>query len=395
MNIAKIVSSEYIEYFRKLSLILDDTNLKIIDAIKKIGPRNMSRVARYIGEDPKKVSYRFNVIKTKTGLVIRALPSYSSMGLTNVLLFLPLSHARVEPIRKALISMRVPKKIYRIYGNVNGLMTQVIIPNEKISLLEDNIKKILLENEIDSMKMLFLTDFAASALDLSRLSLTYRIWDYMPSELKKDFFEGKRIKLEEKRARVHVDKVDLYILSKLAEDATIPLLQIAEEIKTSPANLKYHFDNHITKQGMIRDYYIYFPRYSPEFAGFFFFEFTFDKEEYMERFLYALSKSIYSHGYAKELGKMRIIALMEIFWGDLSEVLQVLSELCISGYMTDYKFSYIDLRNIYASNLTPDMFDEKIGWNIPDDLGLPITSLEESRREKVSITSRKKYRRNS
>ncbi|MGB9631633.1 MAG: hypothetical protein ACPL09_06635, partial [Candidatus Methanodesulfokora sp.] len=163
-----------------------------------------------------------------------------------------------------------------------------------------------------------------------------------------------------------------------------------KEIGTSPAKLKYHFDNHIIKQGIIRDYHVYLPRYSPDLAGLFFFEFTFDKEEYMERFLYALSRSVYSRAFAKELGKSRVIALMEIFWGDLPEVLQVFYELCISGYMIDYKFSYIDLRNIYVDNLTPDMFDEKIGWNIPDDLGLSIASSKEYRREKVSITSRKK-----
>ncbi|RSN74339.1 MAG: hypothetical protein DSO07_09435 [Thermoproteota archaeon] len=370
MNLAKIVSNEYIEYFRKISLVLDDTNLRIIDAIKKIGPRNMSRIARYVGEDPKKVSYRFNVIKNKTGLVIRALPSYSSMGLTNTVLFLPLSHVRVEPVKKALISMKIPKKIYRTYGNISGLMVQMIVPNQKIHSLSDIISSILLEEEKKSLKLLYLTDFIVPTLDFSRLSLTYKIWDYAPSELKKDFLKGERMKLEEKQTMVPVDKIDVYILSKLADDATIPFLQMTKETKISPARLKYHFDNHIIKRKMIRDYYIYFPRYSPEFAGFFSFEFTFDKEEYMERFLYALNRSIYSHGFAKELGKLRIVALMEIFWGDLSEVLQTLSELCVSGYLVDYKFSYIDLRNIYVSNLTPDMFDEKTGWNVPEDLGL-------------------------
>ncbi|MGC8910449.1 MAG: hypothetical protein ACP5O5_07725 [Fervidicoccaceae archaeon] len=372
MNLASIVSSEHIEYFKKISLILDETNLKIIDAIKKIGPRNLSRIARYLREDPKKISYRYNIIKNKTGLIVRALPSYSSMGLTNTLLFLPLDHKRVDPVKRSIESMSIPKKIYRIYGNMNGILAQLIIPSERFFFLEEVLRKILTDKEFELKRILNITDFIFPPLDLSRLSLTYRIWDYMPNELKNDFLEGNRIKLSEDLTRAYVDKIDIYILSKLVEDATIPLLKIAEEIGTSPAKLKYHFDNHLIKQGLIRDYYVYFPRYSPELSGWFFFEFTFDKEDYMERFLYALNKSIYVHAFAKELGKLRVIALLEMFWGDLSDVLQILSELCVSGYMTDYKFSYIDLKSISVTNISPEMFDEKVGWNIPRDFGISL-----------------------
>jgi len=275
MNMRKIVPDSYIEYFRNLSLILDETNLKIIDYLKRIGPRNMSEIARYIGEDPKKVSYRFNAMKTRVGLIIRALPSYSSMGLTNTVVFLPLDHKRVEAVKNSLIKAKVPKKIYRVYGNISGIIAQLIVPDEKIPYLKDSISSILLKKEVKFMKILYLTDFFFPMPDLSKLNLTYRIWDYMPSELKKDFMQGERMKLIEEKTKVYIDNIDIHILSKLVEDATIPLLKIAEEIGTSPANLKYHFDNHIIKQGIIRDYHVYLPRYSPDLAGLFFFEFTF------------------------------------------------------------------------------------------------------------------------
>jgi DNA-binding Lrp family transcriptional regulator len=387
MNMRKIVPDSYIEYFRNLSLILDETNLKIIDYLKRIGPRNMSEIARYIGEDPKKVNYRFNAMKTRVGLIIRALPSYSSMGLTNAMVFLPLDHKRVEAVKNSLITAKVPKKIYRVYGNISGIIAQLIVPDEKIPYLRSSISSILLKKEVKFMKILYLTDFFFPMPDLSKLNLTYRIWDYMPSELKKDFMRGERMKLMEEKTRVYIDNIDIHILSKLVEDATIPLLKIAEEIGTSPANLKYHFDNHIIKQGIIRDYHVYLPRYSPDLAGLFFFEFTFSKEEYIERFLYALSRSVYSRAFAKELGKPRVIALMEILWGDLQDVLQILYELCILGYIIDYKFSYIDLGNIYVDNLTPDMFDEKTGWKVPEDLGLSPESLSKDKRVVIA----KKY----
>ena len=380
MNMRKIVPDSYIEYFRNLSLMLDETNLKIIDYIKRMGPRNMSEIARCIGEDPKKVSYRFNTMRAKVGLIIRALPSYSSMGLTNTMIFLPLDHTRVEAVKNALITAKVPKKIYRVYGNTSGIIAQLIVPDERVPYLRDSVSSILLKKEVKSMRILHLTDFFFPAPDLSRLNLTYRIWDYMPSELKKDFMQEKRMKLAEEKIKVYMDKTDIYILSKLVEDATIPLLKIAEEIGTSPANLKYHFDNHIIKQGIIRDYHVYLPRYSPDLAGLFFFEFTFNKEEYMERFLYALSKSVYSRAFAKELGNPRIIALMEILWGDLQDVLQILYELCISGYMVDYKFSYVDLRNIHVDNLTPDIFDDKTGWRVPENLGISSKRLAKYKR---------------
>jgi DNA-binding Lrp family transcriptional regulator len=372
MNLARIVSSDHIEYFKKISLILDETNLKIIDAIKKIGPRNLSEVARYIGEDPKKVSYRFNLIRSKTGLIVRALLSYSSMGLTNTMVFITLDHKRVEPVKRLIESMVIPKKIYRVFGNMNGIVAQLIVPSKRIFFLEEVLRNMLTREEFEEMKILNLTDFIPTSPDLSRLSLTYRIWDYTSNELKRDFLEGKRISIDENLNEAYLDKIDIYILSKFAEDATIPLIRIAKELKTNPVKVKYHFDNHIMKQGLIRDYYIYFPRYSPELSGWFFFEFTFDREDYMERFLYALSRSVYVHGFAKELGKFRVIALLEMFWGDLSDVLQVLSELCVSGYMTDYKFSYIDLKSISVTNISPEMFDEKLGWNVPRDFGISL-----------------------
>jgi DNA-binding Lrp family transcriptional regulator len=372
MDLTRIVSDEHVEYFKRISLILDEINLKIIDGIKKMGPRNMSKIARYIGEDPKKVSYRFNLIKNKTGLVIRALPSYSSMGLINTMVLLPLDHRRVGPVKSIVESMKIPKKIYRVFGNMNGIMAQLIIPSKRIFSLEETLRGILTEEEFKITRILNLTDFIFTPPDLSRLSLTYRIWDYMPNELRKDFLEGKRMIINEDLREVYLDKTDIHILSRLVEDATIPLLKIAEELEMSPAKVKYHFDNHLMKQGLIRDYYVYFPRYSPELSGWFFFEFTFDREDYMERFLYALSKSIYVHAFAKELGKLRVIALLEMFWGDLSDVLQVLSELCVSGYMTDYKFSYIDLKSISVTNISPEMFDEKIGWNVPRDFGISL-----------------------
>lgn len=382
MNLARIISNEHIEYFRRVSLVLDETNLKIIDSVKRLGPRNMSKIARYIGEDPKKVSYRFNMIKTRANLIIRALPSYSSMGLTNTMVLLPLDHKRVDHVKRILETMRIPKKIYRVFGNMSGIIAQLIIPNKMIFLLGEIMRKFLTKEEFEAMRILYLTDFIFTTPDFSRLSLTYRIWDYAPSELSRDFLEGKRISIDESLREVYLDKVDIYILSRLAEDATIPLLKIAEELGTNAVKIKYHFDNHLIKQGIIRDYSIYFPRYSPELSGWFFFEFTFDREDYMERFLYALNKSIYVHAFAKELGKPRVIALLEMFWGDLSDVLQIFSELCVSGYMTDYKFSYIDLKSISVTNISPDMFDDRIGWNIPRDFGI---SLKESSKTAVTI----------
>ncbi len=364
------MSKEIFDYYKKLERLLDDLNLKILYQIYELGPSNLLTIARHLGENPKKVYYRFKILKEFCNIKIRILPSYSSIGLVNNILVIKIKADKIPLLEDILTSLKVPVKTYRVYSNGVYIIVQTLIPLNKkfpIESIIDIFKGDFLEYELERY-----TDFYIPRMNFQALKLAYTTCRFNVKEFIKLFESGKRfIPPLSPSSKVQLDRVDLELLSKLSKDATTPFSKIARDIGMSPAGVKYHFDRHILNRNMIRGYHIYFPKYPPDTSAIIFIKVKFSTKEVAERFLYALSRSLCTRSFAvSKEDPRKILTLLEFSGGDMQSFLRFVADIYMKGNIIKYNFYLVDLDHIYVRFLNPKLYDKKKGWLIPEDLGL-------------------------
>ncbi len=365
---------EVIEYYKKVEKLLDPLNVRLLSLIYKYGPGNLFTISRMLKENSKKIYYRFKILRENVKIVVRALPSITSIGLTNNFVGIKVDYRKISHLEDIFTGLKVPAKTYRVYGNIYNMFVQMLVPSEKRDVLDEVVEAVLQRE--DSSSTYVVERYCESytpQIDFSKLSLKFNPWKFDIHKIKDLMNEG-RLKLVEKQDNKGLDKIDLKLLAELSRDAALSMSKIAAKIGISPAGLKYHFDKHVIKKRLIRSYYIYFPRYPPSASEIFFVKVNFPDTETTERFSYALSKTPYLHSISKQIGKNSVLALIEFHCMDVQKFLELMSKLCSEGVVSSFSFHHVDREHIYVQYIDPELYDKKSGWLIPDDLGLAESS---------------------
>lgn len=234
----------------------DSEFVRILDALKKYGPRNLSLIAMLTGLPKETVRYKVKKQLKEMGFTIKTIPHYFKMGLTRFFGIVSFTKNGSKYAQEILDWLGVNSYL-SYYGKIafsNKYIVMLSPPtrwdSEFINMFEELATKDIIADY----------DFK-EVVEVGYPHVSYRLFDFKKCEWRldsdieynADIIALQRISQQE-AANYVVDTLDLAIISELHIDAFKPLTDIAAQYGKDPRLLRYHFQEHIVRKGLLAGY---------------------------------------------------------------------------------------------------------------------------------------------
>jgi len=248
-----VARAKFVQAFRDEPLDLEG---KIIRAIQRVGPKNVSLLSKLTGAHTETIRYKVKKQFGRLGFKIHADVDYKKLGLS-----LHWGTFRFSPNYLASAT-----KIFRILNKM-GYLTyygKVIPQGHYVALFALPLGKT--EEYADFLeqikKMGVLTDFSFEEVLVRRHNLMNPKyfnfqsgnWDVDWSKVRLE--EAKPLEKQARQPEAIVDYFDLLLIKELEIDALQHIVGIARKLKVHQKTLEYHYRNHVQKQKLIPTYVV-------------------------------------------------------------------------------------------------------------------------------------------
>jgi len=232
-----------------------DIDVRIVEAIQKVGPRNVSELSRLTGAHPETVRYKVKKQFRKLGFHIHAEASYRKLGLVPHWAELRLSPKLRDSPRTLFLSLN--KSCYLVYyakllpqGNFVGLFS---IPQG----MESEHRKLLSYMRERGI----LQEFSLNEVVASRHpAMNPRFFNFQSGRWEVDWNALKSVKVShlenEREKATDIDYQDLLLVKELQLDALQHVVSIADKVKVHQKTLEYHYRKHLLKKKLISGFLV-------------------------------------------------------------------------------------------------------------------------------------------
>jgi len=242
-----------VQAFRDESL---DLEARIIRAIQKVGPKNVSLLSRLTGAHAETIRYKVKKQFARLGFRIHAELDYRKLGLSlhwGTFKFSPKFRDSAREIFKVL--NQVGYLTY--YAKIVPQGHYVVLFALPIGLTEDYRGFLRGARETGILEDFSLEEVLVSrhtSMNPKYFNFQSGRWDIDWSKVKLD--EPRPLKRETRPVEAIVDYIDLLLVKELEIDALQHIVGIARKLKLHQKTLEYHYRTHIQKQKLIPTYIV-------------------------------------------------------------------------------------------------------------------------------------------
>ena len=245
--------SETIQVFRDKER---DLEKRIIDAVGKVGPRNIAEISRLTRAHQETIRYKFKHRFGRLGLRFHAEVDYGRLGLDLHWLALSISPMYYDnaPALFRLLNKACYLNYFAKVVPGGSFVVRVAIPNGKQTEYAALMKWLKTER--------VLTDFSLKKVRVSRhVTMNPKFFDFRSHRWEIPWNElgaesARQLPVVEKAAKLAVDYFDLLILKELQIDSTQHMTSIARKLKVNQKTLEYHYRSHVIGQELVRSYFV-------------------------------------------------------------------------------------------------------------------------------------------
>ena len=360
---------QYFERIHKIVSQLDEMNVKIINAMKKNGPRNLQKIAQIAGLKYPTTYSRVSKLEDGGLLATWAQPNFSRLGLSRAIVYLSPMAGMDALAREALKVPGYWLRLTRCMGDSNGYFSVHAVPTA---------------NRQDFQQYL-------DHLTVSGIAQNYRIYwtgeqytmvpnfDYYDAKLGKWRFEWeawlKRL-AEASEGKAHknsaswfmpsetaeFDERDLIILKELMKNGRVKLADLAKIFGVTLPAAKYRFDN-IRKRGLIHEYVLDILPYAPDVSDLYEVRMDFKSEALMRSRAEILSTLPFVLNYTPLRGSNSLSVRVYLPRGEMSNLIMLLSTLARMGVLTNFTYVWLDYTTIQAQTIAYKDYTDRNGWH--------------------------------
>jgi len=227
----KMARAKSVQTFRDEPL---DLEAKIIRAIQKVGPKNVSLLSRLTGAHAETIRYKVKKQFGRLGFKIHADVDYRKLGLFLHWGTLQFTQRYAESARGIFTSL-----------NQAGYLTYYgkVVPQGRYVAL------FALPTNVTEEYRGFLNELKPRYFNFQSGK-----WEVDWSKVKLE--DARPLEREERRAPAEVDLFDLLLIKELQIDALQHIVGIARKLKVHQKTLEYHYRTHVQKQKLIPTYYV-------------------------------------------------------------------------------------------------------------------------------------------
>jgi DNA-binding Lrp family transcriptional regulator len=354
---------KHLRLMAKFMYTLDQTNIRIITLMHKIGPRNLLEVARAAGLPPTSVYDGARKLEEQFKALSAANLDHSKLGLKKCITLVESSPGMEDYVTEALAAPNYWKTIMRCEGGFTHYALHAI-PQNQTQEFEKYMTQTQRVGLVRKYEAVWVTDYHYAFPNFRLYDLANRSWSFewdRWSNLVREKGSAKAI-CDPSGYSIKADRTDLHILAALEIDARTKFSEISKLLGITLQAVKYRYDKRIIPRGLIKEFVMNVLPYPPELSDVYEVLLTFEDEEGMNAF-FGVSKEMFPIlRTVKVLGERKLGVRTYSPRSETERLFAMLSGLARVGLIIDYSAVRVRPETQYQQTISSELFDDETGW---------------------------------
>jgi len=368
-----ILQSEYVQlpnYFKGIMETekqLDPTNIKILNAMWRHGPRNLLEISRRTKIPFTSVYHRVAKLERKTGRVAYVMPETSRLGLIRVIVLADALPGYQEAVMTALQLPNLWRFINPCEGNYTILSAHAV-PTMSLRQFNRYVRNLHENGLLSKFRITCTGDSRPNFPNFEYYEPTSKRWVFKWSEW---LMCVKRHKVDRKISdpqdyRMLADEKDLTIIKELEKDTRKPLADLTPMLKMSVTAVKYRYDK-LINSGLVGTYAFDVHAFPVEISTYHENMLEFATAQGMNRFYSSLAQLPFILSVAKVLKENALLVRTYIPETQLMNMFSFFSELANAGLLTAYSSLRLNFAGRRTQTISYELYDDERGWMVNFD----------------------------
>ena len=365
---ALILETEHVQlpnYFKGITETekqLDPTNIKILTAMWKHGPRNLLEISRRTRLPFTSVYHRVAKLEGKTGRVAYVMPETSQLGLVRVVVLAAATPGCEETVEKALQIPNLWRFINPSEGNYTTISAHAV-PVKYLKQFNGYLRNLVETGLITRFKVIYTSDSRSNFPNFEYYDPRSKRWSFTWTR----WLEGvKKQTVDEtigdpEDYRMVVDAKDLLIVKELEKNARKPLADISPMLRMSVTAVKYRYDK-LVNSGVTEEYALDVHAFPVEISAYHEVMLNFASNQKMNRFYSFLGQLPFVLSVAKVLKQNSLLVRTYIPETQLMNMFTFFSQLTNAGFLTSYSSLRLNFAGRKTQTISYELYDDENGW---------------------------------
>jgi len=344
---------------------IDGTDVKILEGLSLLGPRNLALIASHLDVPNMTVRYRVKRMLEESLLFLHLNSYHTNMGLKKAVVFIEAIQGYEDTLLDCLRVNDFWVFLCRIFGPYEGCGGIWTIPKGNDKDFESFLQSLLDSGVAKSYEMYWTTCHEGVPVRSRWFNIEDKSWTFNWDEWVKEveMIEGELpwSLHEPDDWPIKVDYDDLLIIKELEIDGRKSLSDISRKLGISLEKLKYHFREHISKRGLIEGYQVEISRFPILFSDYLFFKFKFDSHMKFVKFALSLMDKPFPTFLGKVLGEETLISHIYLPKLEFRKFIGSLSTLINNGLLKGYSYVFQDTFQQWRVTIPYEHFKDG-GW---------------------------------
>lgn len=371
--IVLILHSEYVQlpnYFKGITETekqLDPTNIKILNAMWRQGPRNLLEISRRTKIPFTSVYHRVAKLERKTGRVAYVMPETSRLGLVRVIV---LADAVPGYQEAAMTALQVPN-LWRFINPCEGnytILSAHAVPVKSLRQFNRYVRNLHENGLLSKFKIMCTGDSRPNFPNFEYYEPTSKRWVFKWAEWLRCIQKQKVHKRisDPQDYRMLADEKDLTIIKELEKNARKPLADISPMLKMSVTAVKYRYDK-LIDSGLVGQYAFDVHAFPVEISAYHELMLEFATAQGMNRFYSSLEQLPFVLSVAKVLKENALLVRTYIPETQLLNMFTFFSDLTNAGFLTSYSTLRLNFAGRRTQTISYELYDDENGWMVNFD----------------------------
>lgn len=327
---------------------LDKVDVRILEGLAEYGPRNMSRVAKEIGIPRGTVLSRINRMSSSFYLRLLTTIYHTNLGMKKAVIFAKATPGQEDMLFNCLKVNKFYIYLSRCFGMFEGCVGIYVIPVEHTDEFEDFVMELKRLGITRDIELFWSTCFhtvnrTRKWFDDDKENWVFP-WDKWLNEISTSESELPYTLRDPASFPLKADETDLFIVKELEKDATVSLVSIARKLGTTLQNVRYHYETHVVKHGLIETFQMAMFPFDRATSDTVFFIFKFGDNEKMGKFARSLLDKPFVFILGKILKENALVSQVYLPRHEFRNFIDALSKLARDNFLESYDYVVQDLR---------------------------------------------------
>ena len=344
---------------------IDELDVKILEGLSFLGPRNLAILAEHLGMPVTTLRYRVCRMLDDSILFLHLNPYHTNMGLRKAVIFVEAFLGFEDLLLDCLRINDYWLYLCRIYGPYEGWGGIWTVPNDNVEDFKLFLKSLVDLGVAKNVEINWTTCHEGIPVKSRWFNVEENSWVFNWNEwiTEVENIEGElpwTVK-DPEAWPIRVDYTDLLIIKELEINGRATMTNISKNIGVPLETVKYHFREHVSKRDLIEGYQIDIVRFPPLSSELLFFKFEFDSHEKFKKFALSLHDKPFPFHIGKIVGENMLESHLYLPKKEFRKFIKALSILIRKGLLKSYKYWIQDMFIQWRETIPYEHF-ENGGW---------------------------------